>query len=171
MATLYGKGQDWPLNYDDLEPWYVRAEREMGVAGASEIRSDHRNRKYKIKYPMPALVPSYLDKIVASAVANASPLDGVPLRVATVPHAINSQQYDGRPACEGFTSCVPLCPIKARYEAVFHIEKALAAGAVLRTQSVATRLKLDESGKRVTGVYYKRWQWKDETGKRVPLDE
>ena len=171
MATLYGKGQDWPLNYDDLEPWYVRAEREMGVAGADEIRSDHRNRKYKIKYPMPALVPSYLDKKVAAAVAYASPLDGVPLKVTTVPHAINSQQYDGRPACEGFTSCVPLCPIKARYEAVFHIEKALAAGAVLRTQSVATRLKLDESGKRVNGVYYKRWQWKDETGKRVPLDE
>src|SRR5262249_58097073 len=33
MKTLYGKGVDWPLSYDDLERWYVEGEREMGVAG------------------------------------------------------------------------------------------------------------------------------------------
>src|SRR5262249_8533741 len=84
---------------------------------------------------------------------------------------INSRQYDGRPACEGYTSCVPLCPIKARYEAIFHVEKAMAAGAILRTQAVVTRLQLDESGKRVTGVHYRRWQWSDQENKRLPLDE
>src|SRR5262249_29023169 len=31
MKTLYDKGVDWPLNYDDLNRWYVEAEREMGV--------------------------------------------------------------------------------------------------------------------------------------------
>ena len=100
----------------------------MGVTGSDEERVDHRKRRYGIKYPMPALVPSYLDNKVSKAVASAPPLDEIPLRVTTVPHAINSRPYDGRAACEGFTSCVPLCPIKARYEAVFHVEKALAAG-------------------------------------------
>ncbi len=171
METLYGKGVDWPFGYDELEPWYVAAEREMGVAGSDEERVDHRKRRYGIKYPMPALVPSYLDNKVSKAVASAPPLDEIPLRVTTVPHAINSRPYDGRAACEGFTSCVPLCPIKARYEAVFHVEKALAAGAVLRTQAVVTRLQLDESRKRVTGVHYKRWEWKEDIGKRVPLNE
>ena len=170
--TLYGKGVDWPLNYDDLERWYVEGEREMGVAGDNEERRDDlRHKRYRIKYPMPALVPSYLDKELTKAVARMPPVDGVRLRVNTVPHAINSRLYDGRPACEGYTSCVPLCPIKARYEAIFHVEKAMAAGAILRTQAVVTRLQLDESGKRVTGVHYRRWQWSDQENKRLPLDE
>jgi len=170
--TLYGKGMDWPLNYDDLERWYVDAEREMGVAGEyEERRDDHRKRQYRINYPMPPLAPSFLDREITKAVARMPAVSGIRLRVNTVPHAINSRRYDERPACEGYTSCVPLCPIKARYEAIFHVEKAMASGAILRTQAVVTRLQLDESGKRITGVHYKRWQWSDKDGKRIPLDE
>ena len=33
MQTRFGVGVDWPITYDDLEPWYVRAENELGVAG------------------------------------------------------------------------------------------------------------------------------------------
>ena len=172
MKTLYGKGADWPFQYDELKGWYAEAEREMGVAGDIESRIDTLRRlRYQVAYPMPALVPSYLDRQVSQAVAKAPPLDGIRLRVVTVPHAINSRSYDGRPACEGYTSCVPLCPIKARYEAVFHVEKALSVGAQLRTQSVVTRLKLDENGKRVVGVYYQRWKWDEAKGKRIPLPE
>src|SRR5205814_2698730 len=66
---------------------------------------------------------------------------------------------------DGRTSCVPLCTIKARYEAVFHVEKALRAGAVLRKQAVVTRLQFDDAGRRVVGVHYITWYWKEETGK------
>src|SRR5262249_827574 len=172
MKTLYGKGVDWPLNYGDLENWYVEAEKEMGVAGeAEERRDDHRKRTYRIREPMGPRAPSYLDGQVTKAVARMPPVSGIRMRVNTVPHAINSRSYDGRPACEGYTSCVPLCPIKARYEAIFHVEKPMAAGAILRTQAVVARLRLDESGKRVTGVYYRRWQWSEKDGKRIALDE
>lgn len=171
MKKHYDKGADWPLTYDDLAPWYADAEREMGVAGDSEERFDHNKKKYKISYPMGALKPTHLDKVITQAVAKAMPVEGVRLRVNTVPHAINSRTYDGRPACQGYTSCVPLCPIKARYEAVFHVEKALAAGAALRTQSVVTKLQLDESGKRVLGVNYRRWNWSEKDGTRIGLGE
>src|SRR5439155_22555048 len=68
MKTLYGKGADWPLNYDDLERWYVEGEREMSVAGDNEERRDDlRHERYRINYPMPALVPTHLDKEVAKA--------------------------------------------------------------------------------------------------------
>ena len=55
------------------------------------------------------------------------PVVALPHEAGDAPHA---RGYDGRPACEGYTSCVPLCPIKARYEAIFHVEKAMAAGAI-----------------------------------------
>jgi choline dehydrogenase-like flavoprotein len=32
-GARYGVGGDWPLGYDELEPYYERAERELGVAG------------------------------------------------------------------------------------------------------------------------------------------
>ena len=35
MKTLFGVGVDWPISYADLEPWYVKAEYAIGVAGDS----------------------------------------------------------------------------------------------------------------------------------------
>jgi glucose dehydrogenase len=163
MSTLYGKGFDWPISYNDLERWYVDAEYEMGVAGSDAENTSYYQRRFGAfrskPFPMPALAPSYLDKQIAAAI-NGKTLPGfraVPLQVNTVPHAINSRTYDQRPACEGYTSCVPLCPIKARYEAIVHVEKALKAGATLRTKAVVTKLQLDDNKRNVTRVFYKRW--------------
>src|SRR6516165_5781608 len=142
MKQRYGLGVDWPLSYDDIEPWYVEAEYEMGVAGSDKESRDYYQRQFGAyrskRYPMPALVPSYLDNEIAEAINDTRMPDfqAHPLKVNTVPHAINSATYDNRPACHGYTSCVPLCPIKARYEAIGHVEKALSAGATLRTQAV-----------------------------------
>ncbi len=158
--TLYGIGRDWPITYGDLEEWYVRAEYELGVAG-----NDKQNDEFFVprfgayrsrRYPMPELAPSYLDAQVSAAI-NGKVFDKVRLYVTNVPHAINSQPYEGRPACDGHTSCVPLCPIRARYDATVHLEKALKAGAVLRTQAIVTHLEYDSARAEVTRVWYKRW--------------
>ncbi len=160
MRSLYGVGFDWPITYDDLEPWYVDAEYEMGVAGNDKQVEEFFVPKFNAyrsrPFPMPELVPSYLDAHVSRAVS-AKPFREVSLRVTNVPHAINSQPYDGRPACDGHTSCVPLCPIRARYDAVTHVEKALAAGVELRTQAIVSRLELDQDGRNVRRVWYRRW--------------
>jgi glucose dehydrogenase len=161
MKSLYQVGLDWPISYRDLEPWYVRAEYEMGVAGSDEENEDYYERKFGAyrsrPFPMPALVPSYIDKKLAGAInGKAVPKHGLRLRVNTVPHAINSEPYQGRPECDGHTSCVPLCPTKARYEAIIHVEKAVRAGAILRTQAVVTKLDIDPDQKWVSRVWYKR---------------
>jgi choline dehydrogenase-like flavoprotein len=33
IQTLYGRGRDWPVDYDELEPFYCEAEAELGVTG------------------------------------------------------------------------------------------------------------------------------------------
>jgi len=161
MKSLYKVGFDWPISYRDIEPWYAKAEYEMGVAGSDEENEYYYERKwgaYRSKpFPMPALVPSYLDNQLARAINDKRvPNYGLQLKVNTVPHAINSRLYQGRPACDGHTSCVPLCPTKARYEAIIHVEKALSAGAVLRTQAIVTKLDIDSEKKWVSRVWYKR---------------
>ena len=158
---LYGVGFDWPLSYEELEPWYVRAEYEMGVAGSDEENEEYYDRRFGAyrskRFPMPALAPSYLDKQLGNAVhGKVVPDYGLRLQVNTVPHAINSESYQGRPECDGHTSCVPLCPIKARYDATVHVEKALAAGAVLKTQAIVVKLELDPDKKRVGNIWFKR---------------
>lgn len=161
MKTLYQVGADWPISYRELEPWYVKAEYEMGVAGSDEENEDYYERKWGAyrsePFPMPALVPSFLDNEFAKAINGKKvPDHGLHLKVNTVPHAINSRPFAGRPECDGHTSCVPLCPIKARYEAIIHVEKAVSAGAVLRTQAVVTKLDVDAENKWVSRVWYKR---------------
>jgi choline dehydrogenase-like flavoprotein len=163
MLQNFGVGFDWPISYADIEPWYVEAEYEMGVAGSDRENDNYYNRHFHAyrsrPYPMPALVPSYLDRQVAAAI-DGTALEQFPsqrLKVNTVPHAINSRNYDGRPPCDGHTSCIPLCPTKARYEAIIHVEKAIQAGAVLRSQSVVTQLELDDTKKLVKRVKYISW--------------
>lgn len=160
MKRLYGVGVDWPrgCRYGDLEPSYSDAEYEVGVAGndqQSETYFKPEFGTYRSRpYPMPELTPSYLDAHVAAAVQGKTFQDKKIL-VTNVAHAINSQQYGGRPACDGRTSCVPLCASKARYDAVNHIEKALAAGAELRANCTVTKINLDAANRRfVTGVDY-----------------
>ena len=36
LKTTYGVGRDWPIDYDDLEDYYVEAEHELGVSGNHE---------------------------------------------------------------------------------------------------------------------------------------
>lgn len=160
MRRLYGVGADWPrgCRYGDLEPWYSDAEYEVGVAGNDQQAETYFKPEFETyrsrPYPMPELTPSYLDAHIAAAVQGKTFQDKKIL-VTNVAHAINSQQYGGRPACDGRTSCVPLCASKARYDAVNHIEKALAAGAELRANCTVTRVNVDTANRRVlTGVDY-----------------
>ena len=36
MQSTYGVGRDWPISYDDIEPYYCRAEEAMGVSGPND---------------------------------------------------------------------------------------------------------------------------------------
>lgn len=118
LRSRYGVGLDWPICLGDLEPYYGEAEEEMGVAGAF----------------LPALPATYLDKQVAEA---ARPWG---YRVEVLPAARNSRPYQGRPACRGSATCLPICPIGAKYDASVHVTRALQAGAKLMSQTAVTRV-------------------------------
>ena len=56
IRSLYGVGDDWPIDYDDLEPFYQEAEERIGVAGVQgPPEYDPRSRDY----PMDGLPLSY----------------------------------------------------------------------------------------------------------------
>jgi glucose dehydrogenase len=146
LHAQYGVGRDWPISYDDLEPWYLEAEREIGVAGDAD---DSLDSPRSGPYPQPPIPPSYLDRTIDAALRPRG------LRVRVSPHARNSVPFQNRPTCCGNNTCVPICPIGAKYDASVHARLAQQAGARILDTAVACKIDLDADG-RVSAVAFKR---------------
>ena len=146
MRSTYGVGLDWPISYDDLEPWYLAAEHEMGVAGDS---ADDHGSPRSGDFPYPAQRQSALDLAIKAA------LQGK--RIRDVELDVTAHRAARNPEiCQGSGSCMPLCPTGAKYEAVTHLNRARAQGAVVRPKSVASRVVVAENGD-VSSIVYKTW--------------
>ncbi|XVV00859.1 GMC family oxidoreductase [Actinosynnema sp. CA-248983] len=183
LQTKYGQGLNWPLGYDDLEPYYRQAEAELGVAAEVEDQAYlgmHFPKGYV--FPMHRMPLSYLDQTVARGVdgmrVNLAD-DDYTLRVRSFPQARNgvpNAAYDGGKGfvpvgavstsqaeegerCQGNTNCVPLCPVQAKYHAGKTLAKALSKGNVkVVTQAVASKVEIDEQSRRVTGLTFKNYE-------------
>lgn len=146
LNSLYGHGVDWPFDYGTLEPFYLEAEREIGVSGDS---SEDLGSPRSGDFPMPMIPMTYLDNQFAKA------LDGTRFQVRATPQGRNSVSDDKRPECCGNGSCIPICPIQAKYDATVHLDQAEAAGAVIYDQTSATRLNLGADGQ-IASVEFRR---------------
>ncbi|MDS0300294.1 GMC family oxidoreductase [Halogeometricum sp. S1BR25-6] len=145
MQSRYGLASDWPISYDDLRPFYARAERELGVAGGDD---NPFAPPREADYPMPAFPPSYSDTLFAEA------CDALDITMHSVPQARNSELYDGRSPCVGFSTCIPVCPSGAKYSADVHVVKAEGEGARVIDRAPVQRLEHDSKGERVEAAVY-----------------
>ncbi len=146
MYSTYKVGMDWPISYEDLEPWYLAAEHELGVAGDNTI--DFGSPRSG-DYPYPSQTQSFLDLEMAKMLKGQK-FRGVEVEIKPHRAARNPN------ICQGSGSCMPLCPTGAKYEAIVHVNKARNQGAVVRAKSVATRVAVNENGL-VSQIHYKTW--------------
>jgi choline dehydrogenase-like flavoprotein len=146
LRSTYGVGVDWPIEYDDLEPYYLAAEREMGVSGDD---SEDGGSPRSAPYPLPAFPPSYSDRIIADRLAR------IGSRVVAKPAARNSRAYDGRPQCAGFGVCSPICPTAAQYSADVHVAKAESLGVRIIENARVDRIEAAADGQ-ITAVHFGR---------------
>ena len=138
LQSLFGVGTDWPISYDDLEPFYMEAERVMGVAGEQgPAELDPRSGPF----PMPMLPLTYNLGLLKEWVTNAG------VAMWSQPSAKNSVLYDGRPACCRNDTCTPICPIGAKYSPDFTWTALKRAKRVdLRTRTLVRRIETDDRG-------------------------
>lgn len=168
---------DWPISYETLMPWYEKAEAELGVSGDVADHS-YAGVTYSPGYafPMPKIPPSLFDQHVNETLANFTDDEtaacdflgtAVPVTSLTArsqPAARNSQPYRNRRACAGNTSCIPICPIQAKYDPTITLNEATNSGAKLMDHTVASEILVDAND-RVSAINF--ITYKDEAGPRT----
>ncbi|KAB7893260.1 GMC family oxidoreductase [Rouxiella badensis] len=153
LKSLYGHGRDWPFGYDEIEPWYGRAEQELGVSGMDGQDESGQGGKpwppRSTPFPMKGLTPSYMFTRLSELLQKGD------FHPVYEPNGRATRPYGQRPICAGNNNCNPVCPIGAKYDGTVHIDQAERLGAKLLDNSVVYKIEADDKGK-ITGVGYKK---------------
>jgi len=143
LRSMYGIGDDWPIDYDQLEPYYQEAEERLGVAGEQgpepyDLRSG--------AYPLPAMPLSYnLAQLKGWAERSGIPFWSNPVAKVTA-------AYPDRNVCQRCDTC-NICPTGAKYTPDLTFQKLLAADRItLRPRTLVRRLELAEDSSRIAEV-------------------
>ena len=144
VRSLDGVGEDWPIDYATLEPYYAQNDRMMGIAG---LAGD----------------PAYPPKIAV--------LPPLPLGKsgATLGHAMNklgwhwwpsdsgmaTQDYDGRAKCINLGHCIAGCAQGAKASTdITYWPKAIRARVELRTRCRVREITSNDEGMATGVIYY-----------------
>jgi choline dehydrogenase-like flavoprotein len=147
LGRIPGTGfDDWPLTYAELEPYYTRAEWELGVSGAPGPFDAPRSKPF----PLPPL-PVKSSGVLAERGARKLGWHAVP-----APMAIISKPYRGRGACLHCGFCEYFgCEAQAKSSTLATvIQEAERTGRCeIRANCYVRKIEIDKAG-RVTGVTY-----------------
>ncbi len=148
-GSIAGTGfDDWPITYAELEPYYTKAEEEIGVAGLAGANPFESWRSKP--YPLPPL-PVKSSGVLFERAANKLGLHPFP-----APMAILSRPYRGRAACVHCGFCMFFgCEVGAKSSALAAVlPLAERTGRCeIRPESCARKIEVGKKG-RVTGVVY-----------------
>jgi len=148
MKSKFGVGVDWPIDYQELEPYYSEAENVIGVAGPDKV--PYRPRKKP--YPLKPHKLSYASQIIEKGCKKL----GLGLDPNTV--AILSGMYRDAPPCNYCNGCVWGCPRKDKGSVdVTFVPLADDTGSCEIMDNVfVSRIELEKKNgqKKVKGVSY-----------------
>ena len=137
---------DWPISYEELEPYYTKVDWEIGVAGEPGPFDPPRSRPY----PMPPHHPKPQGILIDHAAKQLG------WTAFAAPMAINSRFYEGRSQCVNCGFCLGFgCEVRAKNSSLVTVlPRAIATGKCeVRPNSYVRRVELGERG-RATGVKY-----------------
>jgi len=142
--SMFGVGTDWPISYDDLDPFYQEAEELMGVAGEQGPASmDPRGKPF----PMAPIPLTYNLGLLKEWTAKAG------ITMWSQPVAKNSRPYSGRAECCRYDTCSPICPIGAKYSPDFTFDRLRASKRItLYPRTLVRKLVLHDGSTRIASA-------------------
>lgn len=138
MRTRYGVGQDWPLSYDDLVPYYAEIEQYMQISGPTDSPFPKMT-----PYPLPPHRMTDPDYALKAAFSD---------QYFNQPTARASRPLDTRNQCCANGVC-HICPVDAKFTIMNGMREVYADPRVtLKTE--AQVLSVDVEGGVAKGVVY-----------------
>ena len=142
--SLDGLGDDWPITYDEIKPYYDKLDRLVGIFGSME---NIPNEPDGIFQPPPK--PRCYELLIKQAADK--------LNITCIPNRLSilTQPLNGRPACHYCGQCGRGCATHANFSSPsVLLPPALATGKLrIITNAMAREVLTDESGL-ATGVSY-----------------
>jgi choline dehydrogenase-like flavoprotein len=142
--SLDGIGDDWPIGYDDIKPYYDKLDRLVGLFGSMEHIP---NEPDGIFQPSPK--PRCYELLIKQAADK--------LHITCIPNRLSilTQPLNGRPACHYCGQCGRGCATHANFSSTsVLLPPALATGKLkIITNAMAREVLTDDSGL-ATGVSY-----------------
>lgn len=145
-----GVGEDWPITYADLEPYYTRVEYELGVSGPVGAEANPFDPPRSKPFPNPPHELSCASRLMQKGAKQLG------WHWVQIPLAIPTQPWGGRPACIRAGVCGYGCRIRAKSSMdVTYVPKAEATGRVeIRPECMAREITLGSDGKAKSVVYF-----------------
>jgi choline dehydrogenase-like flavoprotein len=141
-----GAGEDWPLSYSDLAPYYDLVEEYVGISGQAEGVPELPDGRFLPPMPMTCaeerLRSSVRDKLG---------------RTVTIGRSANlTRELNGRLACHYCGPCERGCVTRSYFNSAFTtVADALATGnCTLVTNAMVYKVLMDRDHRRATGLLY-----------------
>ena len=147
VYTRDGVGADWPIDYEDIEPYYELLEQEMPVAGPAWYPWGKPHGHPYAPHPMGGVGDALIKGCTALGI-------GVS---AGGPVAILSSSHGDRPHCIYRGFCIQACKVGAKASTLItHVPDGLASGGEVRDHSMVSRISMDKNGRTNGVLYYDR---------------
>lgn len=150
LYSEFGVGVNWPINYQDLEPYFDELEQFLGVSGPAAYPWGLPRRT---RYPLAPLPLNGAAQLMQRGCA------ALGIRTSPAPNAALSAPYyqehlGWRAACTNRGFCQAGCTTGAKASMdVTYIPFALHYGAEIRAKSFVTTFEQDQAG-RIASVIY-----------------
>ncbi len=139
-----GLGEDWPISYDDVAPYYDRVDQLIGIFGSRENLPNHPDGFFQ-----PAPKPRCYELMVQQASRKLN-VTCIPARLSII-----TQPLNGRPPCHYCGQCNRGCAVNANFSSTnVLLLPALKTGKLtIVSDAMAREVTTDRAGL-ATGVSY-----------------
>ena len=142
--SIDGLGDDWPISYDDVAPYYDRVDRLIGIFGSREGLPNHPDGVFQ---PPPR--PRCWELLIKRAADR--------LKVTCIPNRLSiiTRPLGGRPACHYCGQCYRGCSTNANFSStnVLVLPTVRAGRLTLRTGAMVREVTVGSTGL-ADGVVY-----------------
>ena len=143
--SLDGLGDDWPITYDDLAPYYDRVDDLVGIFGSKENLRNHPDGHF-----MPAPEPRCYEKLVLQA-SNKQNITCIPARLSIITKPLNN-----RAPCHYCGQCNRGCMTNSNFSSpnVLILPAMKTGRLTVITNAMAREVTVDANTGLANGVSY-----------------